>query len=334
MKYRSRFLSLIALFVLIATFGVTSVFADVTGSIQGIVRDRSQGAIAAARVTVTNSDTNLKQETISGPDGSYHFLALPAGNYKVTASAPGFRPFATTDIVLQVNDQIRLDITLDVGSVTEEVSVAANAVRVDTENTQLGDVIDSKKMLALPLNGRSYIDLLGLQAGVAPASAETIQQDRPVSGNLNPGNISVNGQRETANAFLVNGGDVSEGRNLGAGMVPNLDSIEEFRLITNSFDAEYGKFSGAIVNAITKSGTNGFHGDVFEFLRNDKLDATNYFAPGKSELAPQSIRLRCRWAGLEKQDILVLGLSGHPTGTRCGNRPGYGANGRPAQWNF
>ncbi len=94
----------------------------------------------------------------------------------------------------------------------------------------------------------------------------------------------MNGQRETANAFLVNGGDVSEGRNLGAGLVPNLDSIEEFRLITNSFDAEYGKFSGAVINAITKSGTNGFHGDAFEFLRNDKLDAKNYFAPSKSEL--------------------------------------------------
>src|SRR5262249_12814564 len=107
---------------------------------------------------------------------------------------------------------------------------------------------------------------------------QAIQQDRPVSGGLNPGNISVNGQRETSNAFLVNGGDVSEGRNLGAGLVPNLDSVEEFRLITNSFDAEYGKFSGAVMNAITKSGTNSFHGDVFEFLRNDKFDANEYFA--------------------------------------------------------
>ena len=134
------------------------------------------------------------------------------------------------------------------------------------------------------MNGRSYVDLLGLQAGVAPGTAQTIQQDRPVSGSLNPGNISVNGQRETANAFLVNGGDVSEGRNLGTGLVPNLDAIEEFRLITNSFDAEYGKFSGAVVNAITKSGTNGFHGDAFEFLRNDAMDAKNYFVPSKSEL--------------------------------------------------
>ena len=259
--------------------------ADVTGSILGTVRDRSGAVVAGAQVSVLNVQTNLKQETVSGSEGGFRILALPVGEYKLTVEAKGFRSFVETGIVVKVNDELRFDVTLDVGTVTDQVQIEANAVQVQTENTQLGDVIDSKKMLALPLNGRSYLDLLGLQAGVAPATAETIQQDRPVAGGLtNSGNISVNGQRETANAFLVNGGDVSEGRNLGAGLVPNLDSIEEFRLITNSFDAEYGKFSGAIMNAITKSGTNGFHGDVFEFLRNDKFDAKNYFFSGKSEL--------------------------------------------------
>src|SRR2546429_974524 len=259
--------------------------ADVTGSILGVVHDRSQAVVAGAKVVATNIQTNLKQETTSAGDGSYRILALPAGNYRLTVTASGFRTFTETDIEVKVNDQLHFDVTLDVGTVTEHVEISANAVQVQTENTQLGDVIDSKKMLALPLNGRSYLDLLGLQAGVAPGNSnQAIQQDRPVSGNLNPGNLSVNGQRETANAFLVNGGDVSEGRNLGAGLVPNLDSVEEFRLITNSFDAEYGKFSGAIMNAITKSGTNGFHGDAFEFLRNDKFDAKNYFFGGKSEL--------------------------------------------------
>ncbi len=284
---RNRLRSLPSGFVLILAIflGSSAVRADVTGSIQGVVRDRSQGAIAGARLTITNVETNLKYEETTGPDGSYRVLALPVGNYKLTVTAGGFRNFVETGIVVKVNDQLQVDVTLEIGSVQQEVvKVEANAVQVQTENTQLGDVIDSKKMLALPLNGRSYIDLLGLQAGVAPGSAQTIQQDRPVSGILNSGNISVNGQRETANAFLVNGGDVSEGRNLGAGLVPNLDSIEEFRLITNSFDAEYGKFSGAVINAITKSGTNGFHGDAFEFLRNDKLDARNFFAPSKSEL--------------------------------------------------
>jgi hypothetical protein len=280
-----RHLSSGLVLILIALLSASVLRADVTGSIQGVVRDLTQAAIGGAKVTVVNAQTNFRQETTSAADGSYRFLALPAGTYQLTATSTGFREYNATDVVVRVNDQLQIDILLQVGSVTEKVTIAANAVQVQTENTQLGDVIDSKKMLALPLNGRSFVDLLGLQAGVAPGtSGQTIQQDRPVSGTLNPGNISVNGQRETANAYLVNGGDVSEGRNLGTGMVPNLDSIEEFRLITNSFDAEYGKFSGAVVNAITKSGTNGFHGDAFEFLRNDKLDAKNYFAPSKSEL--------------------------------------------------
>ncbi len=251
--------------------------ADVTGSILGVVHDRSQGVVAGAKVTVTNAATNFTQEVTSATDGTFRFLVLPVGVYKLSVTASGFRPFVESSIELNVNDQLRFEVVLDVGNITETVEITANAVQVQTENTQLGDVIDSKKMLSLPLNGRSYIDLLGLQAGVAPSTAGTIGGDRPVSGILNAGNISVNGQRETANAFLVNGGDVSEGRNLGAGLVPNLDSVEEFRLITNSFDAEYGKFSGAVMNAITKQGTNGFHGDVFEFLRNDKLDANNFF---------------------------------------------------------
>jgi hypothetical protein len=272
------------LLVLVALCCSSVLRADVTGAVQGSVHDRSQGAIVGARVLITNVATNNTQETTTAADGTFRILALAAGTYKLAVSASGFRPFVEDGIVISVNDQLHFDVTLDVGSVSDKVEVAANAVQVQTESTQLGDVIDSKKMLALPLNGRSFIDLLGLQAGVAPGTASTIQQDRPVSGILNSGNISVNGQRETANAYLVNGGDVSEGRNLGAGLVPNLDSIEEFRLITNSFDAEYGKFSGAVVNAITKSGTNGFHGDAFEFLRNDKMDAKNYFAPSKSEL--------------------------------------------------
>ena len=278
----------VPVFVILAVLSLPSMLlADVTGSILGVVHDPSGAVIKGAHVTVTNTQTNLSLQTVTADDGSYRFLALPVGNYTVNVTLAGFQQFNATDIVLKVNDELRVDITLRVGNIKEEVSIAADAVQVETENTQLGDVIDSKKMLALPLNGRSYLDLLGLQAGVAPTTAGTIGGDRPVSGYLsNAGNVSVNGQRETANAFLVNGGDVSEGRNLGAGLVPNLDSVEEFRLITNSFDAEYGKFSGAVMNAITKSGTNGFHGDVFEFLRNNAMDAQNYFLPGvpKSEV--------------------------------------------------
>jgi Carboxypeptidase regulatory-like domain len=275
------------IFVIVTLFLSPGVLlADVTGSILGLVRDQSQAVIKGARITVTNTQTNLSQQTVSAEDGSYRFLALPAGTYKLSASSPGFEQFNATDIVVKVNDQLRVDVSLTVGNVKQVVSVAADTVQVETESTQLGDVIDSKKMLSLPLNGRSYLDLLGLQAGVVPVTSGSMQQDRPVSGgySTSTGNLSVNGQRETANAFLVNGGDVSEGRNLGAGLVPNLDSIEEFRLITNSFDAEYGKFSGAVMNAITKSGTNRIHGDAFEYLRNEAFDARNYFDPSRGEL--------------------------------------------------
>jgi hypothetical protein len=289
-EYRRSFRLPYLIVSILFTFSAIVAHADVTGSISGVVRDRAQAVVAGAKVQITNAQTNFSQVTTSATDGSYHFLALPAGTYRITATSTGFSPYTATDITLQVNDQLRIDITLQVGTVKEEISVSASAVHVETDSTQLGDVIDSKKMLALPLNGRSYLDLLGLQAGVAPSGSVTIGGSsgtgaRPVSGYLdNAGNVSVNGQRETANAFLVNGGDVSEGRNMGAGLVPNLDSVEEFRLITNSFDAEYGKFSGAVMNAITKSGTNSFHGDVFEFLRNDAMDAANFFTPVKSEL--------------------------------------------------
>ena len=284
------------LIVSILAFASIAARADVTGSLQGVVHDPSQAVVAGAKVTITNTQTNLSQTATTDANGAYHFLALAAGTYKISVTAGGFRPYSSTnEITVQVNDQLKLDIPLEVGTVAEEVDVTGNLVRVETESTQLGDVIDSQKMLNLPLNGRSYLDLLGLQAGVAPSGSVTIGGNgqlgtsgtggRPVSGYIeNAGNVSVNGQRETANAFLVNGGDVSEGRNLGAGLVPNLDSVEEFRLITNSFDAEYGKFSGAVMNAITKSGTNGFHGDLFEFLRNDDLDARSFALPTKSEL--------------------------------------------------
>ena len=273
-------LRIVALIVLCAAV----LRADVTGSIFGFVRDKSQAVVAGAHVTATNVETNLVKETTSGPDGEYRLLALPAGTYKVQASASGFQDFETTGIDVKVNHRLKIDVVLEVGTIKQAVSVEANPVQVETESTQLGDVIETKKLLSLPLNGRSYIDLLGLQAGVIPVTSGAMQQDRPVSGDLSAGNVSVNGQRETANAFLVNGSDVSEGRNLGAGLIPNLDSIAEFRLITNSFDAEYGRFSGSVMNAITKSGTNGVHGSAFEFLRNDHFDARNFFDPTKAEL--------------------------------------------------
>ncbi len=170
-------------FLLLAALLCTNVLrADVTGSVQGTVHDRSGGAVSGAKVLITNVATNATNESTTAADGTFRVLALAAGTYKLNVTASGFRPFEEAGIVISVNDQLSFDVTLDIGSVSDKVEVAANAVQVQTESTQLGDVIDSKKMLALPLNGRSFIDLLGLQAGVAPGTASTIQQDRPVSG--------------------------------------------------------------------------------------------------------------------------------------------------------
>jgi hypothetical protein len=241
--------------------------ADTTGTILGTVRDATGAFMPNVTITVTHSETNLVQTTHSDSSGDYRFLALPVGTYHIEATQPGFRKYLADNVGLQINQERRVDINMNLGSLEQQVEVSANAVQVETTSTQLGTVIEEKAIVNLPLNGRSFIDLLSIQAGVAPTSSAT-------------GNISVNGQREGSNAFYVNGGDVNEGRNFGTSVVPNLDSVAEFRLITNGFDAEYGRFSGAIMNAITKSGTNGIHGAAFEFLRNNALDARGFFDSG------------------------------------------------------
>ena len=241
--------------------------ADVTASILGTVRDASSAAMPNVTVTVTNLETNLSRKVTSDTSGAYRILAVPVGTYRVEASQSGFQTFVANNVVLTVDQERRVDITMDVGNLEQRVEVSAAAVQVETTSTQVGNVIEEKAMLNLPLNGRSYINLLSIQAGVAPQSSST-------------GNISVNGQRGSSNSFLVNGGDVNEGVNFGTEIIPNLDSIAEFHLITNSFDAEYGRFSGAVMNAITKSGSNGFHGSAFDFIRNNDLDAKGFFDSG------------------------------------------------------
>jgi hypothetical protein len=259
--------------------------AEVTSTVSGTVMDSSGATIPGATVILRNANTGLERRVQTSQSGAYEFLAVPVGeNYSVRVEATGFRAAAQNDIKLEVNQKYRADFKLLVGAVNETIEVTGSETQVDTSNTQLGDVIGNKKMTSLPLNGRSYIDLLGLQAGVIPVASDAVVNDRPVSGNGNSGQMSVNGQRESANSFLVNGGDVEESVNNGASIVPTLDSIEEFRLLTSSFNAEYGRFSGAIVNVVTKSGTNTVHGSAYEFLRNEDLDARKYFDPTRGAL--------------------------------------------------
>jgi hypothetical protein len=245
--------------------------ADVTATILGTAMDKSGSAVPAVKIVATNIETGFQQSTTTDSHGEFRLLAMPVGIYRLEAELSGFQKFVEDNIVLTVDQQHRIDIKMEVGSLQQSIEVKSNTVQVETSSTQLGQVIDDKQMLNLPLNGRSYIDLLTIQAGVAPQASST-------------GNISVNGQRGSSNSFLVNGGDVNENVNFGATIIPNLDSVAEFRLITNAFDAEYGRFSGAVMNAITKSGTNGIHGSAFDFLRNNDLDSRSFFNPSVAVL--------------------------------------------------
>ena len=270
---------------LIAAFTVPWMFlwlgavclADTTGQITGTVTDSSGAAVPSAQVVATQPDTGLSKVAVTDTKGKYSLLALQTGRYDLKFSRDGFKTYEKVGIVVDVNSALQIDATLEVGSIVSSVVVQANTVSVETVNTQLGDVIGGTAIESLPLNGRSYTDLLGLQPGVVPESASTIDPGAAYGGTAEEGNLSINGQREDSNGFLVNGGSVGEARNNGTAVIPNLDSIAEFRVLTNSMDADNGHYAGGLVSVITKSGTNQFHGNVFEFLRNTDLDAKNFF---------------------------------------------------------
>jgi hypothetical protein len=272
---------ILALFILAST-----AWASDGGRLLGTVSDPSGTPIPGAKVTVTETATSVTQTKATDGQGFYSFQNLPVGRYDVQMDATGFKPLRRTGVVLDVDSKVVVDEQLDIGERNETVTVSESSTHVETVDTQMGQVITGKQMSAVPLNGRSYTDLLALQSGVVPVTSltEDTMQDVGVSalspsGSLNPGTISINGQREFANSFVLNGSDVEEDVNMGAAIVPNLDSIAEFRILTNNFDAEYGEFSGGQIEVVTKSGTNAFHGGVFEFLRNTDLDARNYFSP-------------------------------------------------------
>ncbi len=263
-----------------------SAWAGVEGSVSGTVTDPSGAVVSKVAVTATNTDTGIRQTVFTDEKGFYSFTSLSVGHYDLEVTSTGFRPYRRTAITIDANSALTIDAALEVGPRSDVVTVVENQLHVETTSTQMGEVITAQQMTAVPLNGRSFTDLLALQPGVAPVTSITSDTVQDVgasalspSGDLNPVTISINGQREFANAFIVKGSDAEEDVNMGAAIVPNIDSIAEFRILTNNFDAEYGEFSGGQINVVTKSGTNDFHGDAFEFVRNTDLDARNYFSP-------------------------------------------------------
>ncbi len=281
-----------ALGALLLAFVIVSapaISASVTGRISGTVTDQSGAPVFKVNVTVIDTQTGIQQTVATDDRGFYSFPSLPVGHYVLEISSSSFRPYRRTAIVLDANSALTIDVVLLLGTRADAVEVVENQVAVETSTTQNGEVITAAEMTAVPLNGRSFTDLLTLQPGVAPLTSiksNTVQDVGASvlepSGDLNPGTVSINGQREFANSFIVNGSDVEEDVNNGASIIPNLDSIAEFRILTNSFDAEYGEFSGGQINVVTKSGTNAFHGDLFDFARNTALDARNFFSPTRA----------------------------------------------------
>jgi hypothetical protein len=237
-------------------------------------------------------DTGVATAQPTNAQGFYSFQSLPVGNYTIEVKQGGFKVYKKIGLVLDVNQALVEDVRLQVGQGTEKVEVSSTALHVDTATTQMGEVITYKEMTDVPLVTRSYTDLLSLQPGVVSSASGMTGAYAgpfisagfaapPVSGDLDSGALSVNGMRESENGFILNGMLVQEIGFSGAGAIPNLDSLAEFRILTNNADAEYGNYSGGLINVVTKSGTNGYHGSGFDFLRNTDFDAANYFATGQ-----------------------------------------------------
>jgi hypothetical protein len=272
-------------------FSALSLYAATGGSISGTVLDPSGAAVVGATLNLINTAQQTTYQAASDRQGLYSFPNLPVGHYELTISAPGFSTQRKTNLTVDTDSAIRVDVGLVIGSQTASVLVTSSTgVPVDTVATHLGEVISGSQMTALPLNGRSYTDLLAIQPGVAPISTllpssvimAGVTGSIDPSGDENPGNLSINGQSESSNGFMVNGIDVQEHMNGGTSIIPNLDSMEEFRVLTNNFDPEYGNYNGGVVTVVTKEGTNVLHGNAFEFFRNTALDARGYFDPTRS----------------------------------------------------
>lgn len=248
------------------------------GRVRGTVTDSSGGAVTGATVTLVNTATNVTREATTSATGEYLFLEVPVGSYQIEVNQQGFKKFTRKDIVVNLNEVISVDIPLQIGSSTETVEVTGEPPVVDTTSTQLGAIVNSRDATQLPLNQRDVYQLLQLQPGVQSQLGNDL-----FYGSDKAGVVTVNGGRGRSNNYSVNGGD---GNDLFANLPavqPSADSIEEFRVITNNFDAEYGRNSGSVVNVVTKSGTNDWHGSAFEFFRNKVLNAKGFYDPVKPD---------------------------------------------------
>src|SRR5436309_3223461 len=260
----------------LALLSVTSLNAQVdTGSIVGTVTDQSGAVVSGAKVTLTNLGTAVTLSTTTSTDGIYKFSPVRIGNYKLDATSQGFQTISQTNVAVNVGTNVTVNFALKPGATTETVEVTAAATVLQTEDASVGQVIDQRNVNSLPLNGRNFTFLAQLVQGVNSPQPDT-------RGNAGTGAFSANGFRPAQNNYMLDGVDNNSdtvdflnGTNFV--VLPPVDAIQEFRVQTTDFSAEFGRSGAAVMNATVKSGTNQLHGDVWEFFRNDKLDAADYF---------------------------------------------------------
>ncbi len=261
--------------ILAAALSLAALAQQPTADVTGIISDASGAAVAGADIQISNINTGLRWETTSNSSGNYVFTTLPPGQYRISIKKQGFETTTRSGFELTVGQRARLDFPLKVGSVLETVEVSGSAPLLESESSSMGQVITTKPINDLPLNGRNFLQLAKLSMGVM----EPKPGDRGTAG----GSFVANGVRAQFNNFMLDGVDnnakiVDQQNSSPVVIQPSVDALQEFRVETNNYSAEYGYSAGAVVNATIKSGTNAFHGTVFEFLRNDVLDARNYFA--------------------------------------------------------
>ncbi|HXX21925.1 MAG TPA: carboxypeptidase regulatory-like domain-containing protein [Terriglobia bacterium] len=258
--------------LLFFAFSVSAGWAQTTGTIRGTVTDPSGAVVPGANVTATLSDTYVSRSLTTNESGDYEFPALPVGRYTVAVQALGFKIARRNEIEVRLGHVSTVDVRLELGPVAQVVNAEAAAPLIEIVSTQIGAVVNDKAVVELPLNTRDTYQLLQLQPGVQSQLGSDL-----FYGSDQPGVVSVNGGRGRSNNYTVNGGDANDQFVNLPGVEPSPDTIEEFRVLTNTFDAEFGRNSGAVVNVVTKSGSNALHGDLYEFFRNNVLNARGFF---------------------------------------------------------
>jgi len=259
---------------------VSPALAQADGSISGVIRDASGAVIPGAMVTVTNPATNQVRSAISNEAGVYNFPVLQPGKYNIKVELPGFRTITQNDVELQVQFAARIDFTLQVGDVSQTVEVEGTTALIATENATVGTVIENKRIVEMPLNGRNFLQLASLSPNVSYGFTGAGQEDQRQGGSRAAQNIAVAGQRSAFNHFTLDGVENTDVNFNTYVILPSIDALQEFKVQTGIFPAEFGRATTQI-NASTKPGTNQFHGTLFEFLRNDKLDAKQYAFAGE-----------------------------------------------------